>query len=113
MSAKRKNPVQRSRPNRAAERISTTRYCVPAAIVTYPQGKGKRMTLEEMKVCGKATLTAADIASVLDCDPHAIRLAAKKDPDGLGFQVICMGSRVKIPTLPFIEFMTKLKGAES
>ena len=71
------------------------------------------MTLEEMKVCGKATLTAADVASVLDCDPHAIRLAAKKDPNGLGFQVIRMGSRVKIPTLPFIEFMTKLKGAES
>jgi hypothetical protein len=71
------------------------------------------MTLEEMKVCGKATLTAADIAPVLDCDPHAIRLAAKKDPDGLGFPVICMGSRVKIPTLPFIEFMTKLKWAGS
>nr|DAZ15110.1 MAG TPA: hypothetical protein [Caudoviricetes sp.] len=41
MSAKRKSPVQRSRPNRAAEQIFTTRYCVPAAIVAYPQGKGK------------------------------------------------------------------------
>ena len=70
------------------------------------------MTLEEMKVCGKATLTAADVASVLDCDPHAIRLAAKKDPNSLGFPVIRMGSRVRIPTLPFVEFMTKLKGVE-
>jgi hypothetical protein len=57
-------------------------------------------------------LTPAEVAPVLECDPHAIRLAARSAPEGLGFPVICIGSRVKIPRLPFVEFMTKLKGAE-
>lgn len=73
----------------------------------------EEMTLDEMKTCGKMTLTAAEIAPVLGSDQHAIRLAARQAPEGLGFPVICIGSRVKIPTLPFIEFMTKLKEGEA
>ena len=43
LALNKKSPVRSGTPNRAAERIFTTRYCVPAAIVTCPQGKGKRM----------------------------------------------------------------------
>lgn len=71
------------------------------------------MTLKDMMKSDRPFLTPAEVAPVLECDPHAIRLAARSAPEGLGFPVICIGSRVKIPRLPFVEFMTKLKGAES
>ena len=70
------------------------------------------MTLKDMMKSDRPFLTPAEVAPVLECDPHAIRLAARIAPEGLGFPVICIGSRVKIPRLPFVEFMTKLKGAE-
>lgn len=70
------------------------------------------MTLKDMMQSDRPFLTPAEVAPVLECDPHAIRLAARRAPEGLGFPVICIGSRVKIPRLPFVEFMTKLKGAE-
>ena len=70
------------------------------------------MTLKDMMKSDRPFLTPAEVAPVLECAPHAIRLAARSAPEGLGFPVICIGSRVKIPRLPFVEFMTKLKGAE-
>ena len=39
--SKKESPVRCVIPNRAKERISTTRYCVPADIISHQQGKGK------------------------------------------------------------------------
>lgn len=68
------------------------------------------MTLKEIMESDKPMLIPADIAPVLGCDPHAIRVAAKTKPELLQFPVIVIGSRVKIPRLPFIEYMTRLGG---
>lgn len=68
------------------------------------------MTLEELKNTEAATVNIADIAEILGCTPQTIRVAARQRPDLLGFPIIIMGSRVRIPRIPFIQF---IEGAEA
>ena len=63
------------------------------------------MTLDELKNSNKNILTAAEIAPIVGADPNVIRYQAQEEPDKLGFPVIVMKSRVKIPRIPFIKFM--------
>lgn len=64
-----------------------------------------RKTLEELAKSEKAILSAADVCGVLGCDPHHIRCMAHQRPELLGFPVVIIKNRVKIPRLPFLEFM--------
>ena len=63
------------------------------------------MTLSEIKQSDKAMLVAEEVAPVIGCNPHRIRLMAKERPELLGFPVCVVGSRVKIPRVPFINFI--------
>ena len=63
------------------------------------------MTLDDMKRLNREFLTPAQVAEVLGCDPHGIRVWARQRPEGLGFPVCLIGSRTKIPKRPFIQFM--------
>ena len=65
----------------------------------------RRMTLEEIQTLKKDIITPAQAAQVLECDPHFIRLAARQKPELLGFPVIVIRSRVKIPRLAFVRYM--------
>lgn len=65
------------------------------------------MTLEEIKRSDKVFLGPADIAPVLDCNPQSVRVAAREHPDRMGFPVCVIGNRVKIPRLPFIQFIER------
>ena len=67
---------------------------------------GERVTLE-LKRSDKDVLTADDIAPILHADAHAIRLTARKHPERLGFPVVCVGNRVKIPREPFLRHWTE------
>lgn len=62
------------------------------------------MTLDEIRTSDKAFLIATDISDILGCDPHNIRLMAKQRPELLGFPVCVVGTRVKIPRVPFVQF---------
>lgn len=64
------------------------------------------MTLDEIKACDKPTLTPAEIADVLNADPQDIRVQARTAPEKLGFPVIIIKSRTKIPRLPFLRYMS-------
>ena len=66
------------------------------------------MTLDEIKSSDKPFLIASDLAAVLESDPNTIRWQAQHAPEKLGFPVVVMKSRVKIPRLPFLEFITSL-----
>ena len=66
------------------------------------------MTLEELKKLDKDVITPAVAAQVLQCDPHWIRVAAHQDKSLLGFPVIILNSRVKIPRFAFIKYMEGL-----
>lgn len=63
------------------------------------------MNLAAVKQMTCPTITP-DIASrVLGCKPNNLRVAARQRPELLGFPVIVMGSRVRIPRIPFIRFL--------
>ena len=63
------------------------------------------MTLTEIRESTKAFLTPAEIAEVLGCDPQDIRVAARQSPERLGFPVTLIGSRTKIPRVPFLKYV--------
>ena len=62
------------------------------------------MTLKEIQVSDKLFLTPADVATVLETDPHTVRCTAKQRPDLLGFPFTFNGNRMKIPRIPFLRF---------
>ena len=67
--------------------------------------KANKMTLDEIRNSTKEVLTPADIADVLNADPQDIRVQARTSPEKLGFPVIIIKSRTKIPRIPFLRFM--------
>ena len=64
------------------------------------------MTYEEMLASDKLFLTPSDVAKVIGCEPYSINLQAQQDPAKLGFPVCVTGSRVRIPRLGFLHWMT-------
>lgn len=62
------------------------------------------MTISEIRECKKNMLTPADVCEILGCHPYSINKQAKKDPCLLGFPVIVVGTRVKIPREAFLKF---------
>ncbi len=63
------------------------------------------MTLDEIRSSTKEVLTPGDIAEVLQADPQDIRVQARTAPERLGFPVIIIKSRTKIPRVPFLRYM--------
>ena len=63
------------------------------------------MTLSEAYSCTLPYLTASHIADILHCDPHSIRMQAHTNPAALGFPVIVIGRRVRVPRVPFLAYM--------
>lgn len=61
-------------------------------------------TLEQIEALDKEMLTPADIAPILGSDPQTIRWQAQNKPGKLGFPIILIGNRVKIPKAAFINF---------
>ena len=64
------------------------------------------MNIDEMKQSTKEVLTPQDVAEVLLCDPQQVRVLARQRPELLGFPVIVMGNRVKIPRRAFLRYIT-------
>lgn len=63
------------------------------------------MTIKEIMASEKAFLIPTDIAPVLGCDPYRISLMARDCPEKLGFPVTRIGTRTKIPRIPFLRFL--------
>ena len=62
------------------------------------------MTLKEIEEMDRDMLTPVIVSKYLGCDDHTIRLQARERPDLLGFPVICIGNRVKIPKAAFVAY---------
>ena len=63
------------------------------------------MTIEEIQISHKIYLSVSEVASVLHCDPQAIRVQAHTNPQALGYPVTIIGRRVRIPRIPFLHFL--------
>lgn len=64
-------------------------------------------TLPEAAELPEEYLIPAQVAALLGCDQYAINVAAStlKGREMLGFPVIKVGRRVKIPRRPFLRYM--------
>ena len=63
------------------------------------------MTLEELEAFPRDWLTCSQVAPVLNANPQSIHDQAVADPLALGFPVVVIKSRVKIPKRAFIRLM--------
>ena len=61
--------------------------------------------LKQIETMEKTILIPSQVAPILGTDPQTVRMMARQMPERLGFPVIVMKSRVKIPRLPFIKFI--------
>ena len=52
----------------------------------------------------KPFLVPTDVAAFIGCNPYSINLQAQYKPEKLGFPVIVLGRRVKIPRDGFIRW---------
>lgn len=68
------------------------------------------MTLDEIRATDKEMLTPADVADILGCDKYSINIQTAEDikngVNSLGFPVMKIGNRVRIPKRAFLKFMT-------
>ena len=64
-----------------------------------------QMTLQELEQLPKEMLVPADIAPILGCTPYSINIAVKDGKNPFPFPVIRMGTRVRIPKMPFLKAM--------
>lgn len=63
------------------------------------------MTMKEIRESDKDFLTPSEVREVLGCDTYSINVQAKEDASKLGFPVVILGTRVKIPRLGFLHWM--------
>ena len=63
------------------------------------------MRISELTALDREYITPTEAASVLDCAPQRLRDQAHRNPASLGFPVIIMGRKIRIPKEPFIAFM--------
>ena len=65
----------------------------------------ERLTLNDLIESEKDFFTVNDVCGVLGSDPQTIRVCARQRPELLGFRIIVMGNRVKIPRIQFLRYM--------
>lgn len=61
--------------------------------------------LEALKKSDKLFLIPAEVAEILHCAPDLIRVAARQKPELLGFPVTVIGTRTRIPRIPFVQYV--------
>lgn len=66
-------------------------------------------TLAEIEALPVEVLTCEQVSKVLMANPSTIHKQATDKPALLGFPVIVVGNRVKIPKLPFLRYMREGK----
>ena len=49
-------------------------------------------------------ITPAQAVPVIGCSPQAIRIMAREKPAALGFPVVVIGTRTRIPRVPFLRW---------
>ncbi len=62
-------------------------------------------TLEDIEALDKEMLIPADIAPIIGCNPYAINVCTRNGENPFPFPIIRMGTRVRIPKIPFIKAM--------
>lgn len=61
--------------------------------------------MREIEESDDLLLLADDVARAIGVAPQNLREQAKDEPQKLGFNVIVVGTSIKIPRVPFLEFV--------
>ena len=61
--------------------------------------------LDRIAALPKEMLVPTDIAGYLGCNPYTINVATRDGKNPFPFPVIRMGTRVRIPKIPFLKAM--------
>ena len=66
-----------------------------------------KITIEDITAMKEAYITPVQAADVLGCNSYAINVAARslETRNLIGFPVIKIGTRCKIPRIPFLRYM--------
>lgn len=62
-------------------------------------------TLDELKASEKDFFTPREVAGALGVNPYTINIMVRDCPEKLGFPAFKIGTRVKIPKIPFLRKM--------
>ena len=78
-----------------------------ASIASHRQRKAMRRAaaLESIRSMSDTMITPEMASEVIGCDPQYIRLAARWDPEALGFPVTVSGNRTHIPRASFLRYV--------
>ena len=63
------------------------------------------MTLDDIRQLDREYLLPREVADILGTDAQAIRVWARANPEALGFPVIRVGNRIKVPKQAFLRYM--------
>lgn len=63
------------------------------------------MNIEDIRTSTRPMLRPVDVAPIIGCDPQWVRDTARQNPEVLGFPTLVIGTRVKIPRIPFLKFL--------
>ena len=61
--------------------------------------------LKKIEESNEAFILCEDIGRLLGITPQCIREQAKKSPQHLGFPVVVVGNSIRIPRVPFLQFV--------
>ena len=67
------------------------------------------MNITDAMASTSPMLLPSDVAPIIGCDPQWIRDTARSNPDALGFPVLIVGRRTKIPRIPFLRYLGYLE----
>lgn len=65
----------------------------------------KKTTLEDIEAIDKTMLVPTDICNYLGCAAYSINVATRDGRNPFPFPVIRLGTRVRIPKIPFVKAM--------
>ena len=61
--------------------------------------------LKEIEMSDEVFILAEDVGKAIGIAPQRLREQAKDEPSKLGFNVIVVGTSIKIPRIPFLKFV--------
>ena len=62
-------------------------------------------TICDLESMSRETISPSEAAEIIGCNPQFLRIQARQDRQALGFPVIVMGHRVRIPRRAFLAFL--------
>ena len=85
--------------------VATNSLCKTGGTYTTSISKEAQMTLDEIRATKKPFLTPEDVAEAMGIASQSLRDQVTRDASKVGFPVVRVGTRTKIPREAFLKFI--------